>query len=399
MISDERFGGTVSVWLQGRAGSGKPDYLDDILGRTSGTRQRPGWSTIERWPPMEIGLTRVVQPSRFQPRSVLKLAITALLIGAVVAAIAFAASQRRVPPPFGPAANGVILSQDGRGDIFVSAADGTGSRPLIVGAAEDVQPWFTHDGTRFMFWRRASLNTWLPMLADADGSRVRPLVDAPFLDPMWMEFSPIDDQVAIVHRVDDRRVVSILDVASGVLRQLDVPGLDVDNDVLWLPPDGNELIFTARPKSSDPSGAGLYGIRPDGTGFREILPASAGTSSYFGLEIAHDGRRLAYWQVEADEAGEMGARVHVVDLATGADERMMFDAGNAHEAGLHFSPDGTTGAMAASDGTATFIQLVDLAGSAPPRRVGPSFAGDALEALAFSPDGKQALFVVNDEPY
>ena len=65
MTSDDRFGGTVSVWLQQRAGTGAPDYLDDILGRTARTRQRPGWTSIERWPPMDISANRTVLPSRF----------------------------------------------------------------------------------------------------------------------------------------------------------------------------------------------------------------------------------------------------------------------------------------------------------------------------------------------
>jgi hypothetical protein len=37
-----------------------PTYRDDILGRTARTRQRPGWSFLERWLPMTLTLRRPV---------------------------------------------------------------------------------------------------------------------------------------------------------------------------------------------------------------------------------------------------------------------------------------------------------------------------------------------------
>ena len=87
MTSDDRFGGTVSVWLQQRAGTGAPDYLDDILGRTARTRQRPGWTSIERWPPMDISANRAALPSGFPVRSMALLAIIGLLLVAIAVAI------------------------------------------------------------------------------------------------------------------------------------------------------------------------------------------------------------------------------------------------------------------------------------------------------------------------
>lgn len=57
--------------------------------------------------------------------------------------------------------------------------------------------------------------------------------------------SPDDTRLAIVHGVDGRRVLSILDIASREVTLLPTPGIDVENDVLWLPPAGERLVFTS----------------------------------------------------------------------------------------------------------------------------------------------------------
>ena len=102
MTSDDRFGGTVSVWLQQRAGTGAPDYLDDILGRTARTRQRPGWTSIERWPPMDISANRTVLPSRFPVRSLALLAIIGLLLVAIAAVIVGVGSSPKLAATLRP---------------------------------------------------------------------------------------------------------------------------------------------------------------------------------------------------------------------------------------------------------------------------------------------------------
>ena len=42
MTLNDGFDRTVSDWLDEQAGHGAPDYLDEILARTTRTRQRPG---------------------------------------------------------------------------------------------------------------------------------------------------------------------------------------------------------------------------------------------------------------------------------------------------------------------------------------------------------------------
>ena len=154
MTSDDRFGGTVSVWLQQRAGTGAPDYLDDILGRTARTRQRPGWTSIERWPPMDISASRTAFPSRFPVRSLALLVILGLVLVAVVAAIVAVGSRPRLPEPFGPARNGALVYA-ADGDIYrLETAAGVPSL-ILGGPTDDHAPIFSRDGSKFLFRRSA----------------------------------------------------------------------------------------------------------------------------------------------------------------------------------------------------------------------------------------------------
>ena len=394
MTARDTFGRDLSRWLHEESEHRVPDHLAEVLVRTAGTRQRPWWSSPERWLPMETTLRLAPAPR------VAWLLIVLALIVAVVGAIALAGSQRRLPAPFGPAVNGAILSESANGDIYVSAADGSDTRPLITGPATDVGPWFTHDGTQFAFLRMTSEIDQRLMMANADGSGIRQVISEPFMYVDWYEFSPRDDRLAINHRFAGKRTLSIIDITSGQIDHLDIEGLNVDNNAWWLPPDGAELIFTARPEFNSSTGAGVYRIRPDGTGFEEILPVRPEEWPYLDPRIAQDGSRLTYWMYEADDSADnWGAHVHVLDLATRVDTRMEFDPANEDESELRFTPDGTTGAIVASDGTDAFVQLVDLTGSAPPRRVGSTFVGNEPKAFEFSPDGTQLIFVFdNEEP-
>ena len=147
------------TWL----GAARPDYLTDILGRTAVTRQRPAWASLERWLPMELATPRATAarvPWRFvavagrahPPRFPLAL---------------YAGSQRRMPPPFGPAANGVIPFDRG-GDIFVGDPVGGGSFLVVGGPENDYGPTFSPDGTMIGFVREASRGEHI-YVVNADG--------------------------------------------------------------------------------------------------------------------------------------------------------------------------------------------------------------------------------------
>ena len=394
MTARNDFPAIVSDWLDERAGHSTPDYLDEILSRTSRTRQRPAWSSLERWLPVDLTVAR---RSFAWPVAGRTLIVIALLLALVGLAIAFAGSRTRLPAPFGPAANGAILSS-ADGDIFVSPADGNALRPLVAGETNDFGPWYSHDGTRLLFWREVTKSTSHVMMANADGSGIRTLTREPLAAADWYEWSPSDDRVAIVHGIAGRRVLSILDVASGDLRTLEVPGLHVDNNVLWRPPNGDELVFTARPEIEGSTGATVLAIRPDGTNLRTIRPSPSAEWPFLHLDLAPDGSTLSYWMYQLIQGqSQARARVHFVDLDTGQDRTVVFDPQAIDESELRFSPDGRTGAIVSQLDQVRLV-VVPLDGSSPGRPIGPQIpASSDARVIAFSPDGQTLIFHMNGQ--
>ncbi len=104
-----------------------PDYFDDMLLATARTRQRPAWSSLERWLPMDVALPAPLRAPSLRP--LLIIAILGILI--VASALAFAGSRPRLPAPFGPARNGAILFSTTEGDIL-AADPATGATTAVV---------------------------------------------------------------------------------------------------------------------------------------------------------------------------------------------------------------------------------------------------------------------------
>ena len=101
------------------------------------------------------------------------LAVLALLVLALVSAALYAGSQqRRLPAPFGPAANGVIPYVS-NGDLYAGDPITGESRLLVGGPEGDALPQFSPDGTRVAFMRDVGTTSIKPIdiyVAGADGS-------------------------------------------------------------------------------------------------------------------------------------------------------------------------------------------------------------------------------------
>ncbi|HEX5013927.1 MAG TPA: hypothetical protein VFV72_07160 [Candidatus Limnocylindrales bacterium] len=382
---------TLAEWFRADAGEALPDYLDELVDRVAREPQRRWWSSPERWLPVDV----TARASTFALPRYGRLAIVALLILAIAAAAVFAVGSRnqRVPPPFGPAANGSIVSWSQSGDIIAADADGSNSRIIVGGPSFDFAPWFSHDGTRFIFWREPTAGQDLVMVANADGSGVRALTDT-LLYADWFEWSPADDAIAVVHTQagTGKRLLSIVDATGKApLHTLDLP-LGVDNDVYWLPPNGDELLFTARDKPEDPEN-GLYAVKRDGTAFRQVAPVAS--SHYNNLAVALDGQRIAFSNVEADSSGNgIGWHIHLRDLATGSDTQVTFDPRADGEVDEHepiFSPDGTQLLLWTQTGDTGRLAVAPSDGTSHARSLGPPFLWDDEYSYAFSPDGRTAI--------
>jgi hypothetical protein len=94
------------------------------------------------------------------------------------------------------------------------------------------------------------------MIGAPNGSAVREVLQASLTDADWFDWSPDDASIAVVHTVNQTRVLSIVEIDGGTIRTLDLGGLAVDNSVYWRPTAGSELIFTAR------TGSGSLTLRP-----------------------------------------------------------------------------------------------------------------------------------------
>ena len=158
-------------------------------------------------------------------------------------AVAFVGSKR-VPDPFGPAANGLIAGAR-NGDIYVyNAVDGT-EKLLVGGDNADVGPVFSRDGTRIAFLRldpvdedRATL-----FLVAPDGSGLRALFGPESVQSgAW---SPSSDRLAVITGMQTDRALWIVP-ADGPppSRPLDLGDVMPSTEVIWRPPDGRELVFT-----------------------------------------------------------------------------------------------------------------------------------------------------------
>ena len=112
------------------------------------------------------------------------LAVLALLVLALVSAALYAGSQqRRLPAPFGPAANGVIPYVSNVTDVGDPI---TGDSRLLVGGPEDdALPQFSPDGTLVAFKRDVGTTSIRPIdiyVVGADGSDAKPITPEPVWD-------------------------------------------------------------------------------------------------------------------------------------------------------------------------------------------------------------------------
>ncbi len=392
MNSSDGFDRHVSEWLHADAEYRVPEHLDAVLRRTRTERQRPAWSSLERWLPVDL----TAQP-RFLARPTLG---KALLVGVVlialigIAIVAVGSRVQRVPAPFGLAANGQI-AYSANGDILVADPDGTHAHAVISGPSADSAAGYTRDGTQLTFLRTVSAHEATLMIAAPDGSGVRSVLKEPLTDPTWLDSSPDSRSLAVVHTVNGVPVLSIVDIEHGTMRMLDVNGLAVDYWVSWLPGTTSELLFGSRAGSGDATVADIFSIQADGSGLTPVVPSATGPAEYNGVDLAPDGRTLTYWRWES---ATLPGRIHRVDLATKVDRVLRFDPSAYGETGLLHSPDGSQVLLSHNDGETGQTMIAPADASRPGIPVGRPFDKNTEEPTdGFSPDGKTVFVTLAGE--
>ena len=351
-----------------------PSYRHDTVRRIATIRQRPAWTFPERWLPMSV-ITLTPQAVRPLPwRTIGLLAMLGLLLA--VALAVYVGSQRRVPPPFGPAANGALVVADG-GDIFLIDPI-TGARTLAIGGpAIDSDPRFSRDGTKLAFYREEDGRREL-FVADERGQAVRELSTTGLADVGAFDWSPDGGSILVSGWDDGQGTAAVVPVDGSAARVLDL-GMPAE-DAVWVPPDGREILF--RTPGEIPDAFGLVVAQADGTGVRTLVPARAtGGAQCSALNFAPspDGSQVAFqWR----EGGSL--KIFLVPIAGGT-PRAITTVDSVHP---RWSPDGAWIAFSGPDG---FYAV----GTGEPASQTRLMAGSRGLAASWAPDGTHLILIAD----
>jgi Tol biopolymer transport system component len=390
MITNDRFERDMSSWLHEDATFRVPDHLAEVLEVTRVTRQRPAWSSLERWLPVDTTFRprflNLPQPGRLALLAGLILLLVALAI------VAIGSRQPRLPEPFGLAANGVLVtSRDG--ELYTVDPTTSLSSPLVIGDGFDFSPIFSRDGTKIAFLRSdgpiSGPAILTMMVANADGTGLHDVT--PATENMeWFDWSPNGTQ--IVYMASGQLWVA--DVAGGAPRML--PGTKPAHFPTWLPPDGREIVF--RLETVHPT---IMAIRPDGTGLRPLSTKRAQNPfDYQGPAISPDGSLIAFTRYS--RFGEPSS--FLLDPRIGEERRLPAPDGTRAESGGLFSPDGKNIAFVRYYADATWqVTLAPVDGSGDGAPIGPRSSGTpqtgnaGVSSMAFTPDGSALLVRYGDD--
>jgi dipeptidyl aminopeptidase/acylaminoacyl peptidase len=355
-----------------------PDYFDDMLQQTSRARQRPAWSSLERWLPMGV----IARPALVRLPAWRPILIVILLALLVAGGLLIYAGSRSVtlPPPFGPARNGVIVYATPDGDI-ATLDPATGATSIIIGGPTvDSEPVYTNMGDQILFARETS-DGGTYNLARADGSNVREVIRAH--KPIdWLNWTPNGDRFIYTLTPSAAGQTFIVDPAKGTTTALD---FDVSTQGATWRPGHDEFVFY----STKNDVFGYYLAKGDGSTYRLIAqPDGAGDQ----FTLSPDGSSMVY-MTWTDGQGEQG-RLHLLDIDSGKDS-LLTTLGDGYEwEGPQFSPDGTAILSERYVDTATgayHLTLLPVAGG-PAVEFGPEHAmGTSGAQKLFSPDGKSVL--------
>ena len=379
MTLNDGFDRTVTDWLDEQAGHGSPAYLDEVLTRTTRTRQRPWWSSRERWLPVQ-------STARFA--QVPRMAWLLVVLGLVVAlgtAILVAGSPRHPPSPFGPAAQGNVLYAAADGDIYAIDAATNVARPLVTGPAADSDPLISPDGTSFAFVRRdaGSLSTSI-VLANADGSGLREITGPPE-EVAGMALSPDGTKLAVVGSQGLWMVGPDMSPTLVTPTTSSEAGYDFFESPQWRP-NGDELIFLSSSLALALN-SGVFVVHTDGSGLRALVEMTIAAPAQPAL--SPDGTRVVYSILGTDQR-----EIHVVDVQTGLDHGVAFD-GAVADVRPQWSPDGTKLVFERTLGEG-FQLMVGSVNGGPVTAIGPTRPDKSGGAeVRFSPDGTKILAFYN----
>jgi len=282
MTTNDSFERRLSGWLDETSEHRVPEHLDEVLLQTMATRQRNGWSSLERWLPV----TTMVRSRPMAGRPSLVFAVLALLLLAIAAAAIFVVGRSRLGPIHGYGANGSIFFADGQSLVSVSAT-GTSRQEVASLPAGATDLAISPDGTRLAF-REVSIAGHISVLALGTGTTASIPIPGMTQVSGTIRWSPMGDQLAFVASDSgqhDHLMVAAADGSSTRSLDLDLQG----GRDLWFPtwsPDGAWLAVIVALPGSNPGTIHL--VHPDGTGAREVAAGAADTGDGGSLAWSPD---------------------------------------------------------------------------------------------------------------
>ncbi len=390
MTSESRFERGLSAILEDLYLGPTPDYRDEVMAVATAGRQRPAWTFPGRWIPMADFAGR----SAFVPRVPWRSIGVALLIIALlaIAVVAYVGSRPvRVPPPFGPARNGLI-AYAADGDVFTGDPVTGATSPIVVGNEIDGLPTFSRDGTRIAFLRQVlnSAGSFQLAVVDSAGGTPTILSTAPFGHPdEALQWSA--DGTSILVNTPDARLIRF-DATGKVQPLVLATGVHVQAGA-FRPPDGAQILY----QPDGISGTALWVMNADGSGKRSLL--ERGSEQNGGAISGHvawspDGRLIAFG-LSGDH--DSYARIHVMNADGTGLRRLDKEPGVWVDTDLVWSPDATRIAFnrwLQNGGGGFDIQPIGIVpvGGGPVVDAGPTPVSDGA-SFDWSPDGASIVSI------
>ena len=222
-----------------------------------------------------------------------------------------------------------VRNRDGKIEIQVMRADGSGRRTLTHSLAEDGAPAWSPDGTQIAFHRvldyvdgRFNIEIFLMR---ADGRNVRQLTNhfGDDQDPAW---SPDGHSIVFARTFRNTRELVVMDAIGGDLRVL-VTG-DINGAPSWSP-DGRQIAFE---RAAVGFGSEIWIVGADGSRLRQLTrrrPNGSGCEVDRWPDWAPDGRTIVFGRnlgiaceqsqlytirPDGSRLTKLGARKRVVDV-------------------------------------------------------------------------------------